>query len=187
MSKIFIIHGTEGHPKENWFPWLKEELEQLGHTVTVPQFPSPPIVPSKVEEWFAVFEQYMNALDDNTVIIGHSLGGVFSLRILEKLSSPIKAAVFVGTPVGIKPILNYERDMSFSGFDFDWDKIKLNANKHVVYQSDDDPYVSLGNGEELAERLGVKLDFVPNSGHFNTKAGYNTFEQLLTKLRVEIL
>ncbi|KKS50273.1 MAG: hypothetical protein UW01_C0001G0132 [Candidatus Nomurabacteria bacterium GW2011_GWA2_43_66] len=22
----FIFHGTEGHPQENWFPWLKKEL-----------------------------------------------------------------------------------------------------------------------------------------------------------------
>jgi len=23
---VFIIHGADGHPKENWFPWLKSEL-----------------------------------------------------------------------------------------------------------------------------------------------------------------
>jgi hypothetical protein len=22
----FIFHGTEGHPQENWFPWMKEKL-----------------------------------------------------------------------------------------------------------------------------------------------------------------
>ena len=47
-----------------------------------------------------------------------------------------------------------------------------------MYHSDNDPYVSLGNGEKLAEKLGVRLSFVPQAGHFNTKAGYTTFEAL---------
>lgn len=176
---IFIIHGTEGHSEENWFPWLKQELEKSGHKVFVPQFPSPPVVASKISEWFDVWKDYQNYIDESTIIIGHSLGGLFTLRILEKLNKPIKAAVFVGTPIGIKPILNMERDESFSGFSFDWDSIRKNARNFVVFHSDNDPYVSLENGQELSEKLGVELTFVPNAGHFNAKAGYFKFEKLL--------
>jgi esterase/lipase len=39
--KVFIIHGVGGYPEENWFPWLKAELENRGHEVHVPQFPTP--------------------------------------------------------------------------------------------------------------------------------------------------
>jgi predicted alpha/beta-fold hydrolase len=38
VTNIFIFHGTEGHPKENWFPWLKSELEAKDYNVIVPQF-----------------------------------------------------------------------------------------------------------------------------------------------------
>jgi predicted alpha/beta hydrolase family esterase len=41
MANIFIIHGSYGNPDENWFPWLKKELEQEGHKVFVPKFPTP--------------------------------------------------------------------------------------------------------------------------------------------------
>ena len=183
---IFIFHGTEGYPEENWFPWLKQELKQKGYNVIVPQFPTPPVVPAKISEWFDVFENYKQYIKENTILIGHSLGGLFTLRILEKLEKPILAAFFIGTPIGIQPIGNYERDNSFSGFNFDWGKIKNKAMNFVVFHSDNDPYVVLENGKKLAKNLGVKLSFVPNAGHFNKNAGYTKFEILRDKV-LEIL
>ncbi len=178
MATVCIFHGTEGFPEENWFPWLKQELEQQGHTVIVPQFPSPPVVAAKIDEWFQVLKPYEEQIDEDTIFIGHSLGGIFTLRVLEKLQHPVKAAFFVGTPIGVRPIANYERDEAFSGFSFDWHTIKTKAKQFVVFHSDTDPNVGLGNGEELAKQLGVELTFVPNAGHFNTKAGYKEFPLL---------
>ena len=185
-TNIFIFHGTEGYPEENWFPWMKQELEQKGNKVFVPQFPTPPIVPAKINEWFDVLKKYEQYIDENSILIGHSLGGIFLLRVLEKLNHPIKAAFFVGTPIGVRPILNFYRDSAFSGFDFNWEEIKKKAQNFVVFQSDTDPYVGLENGKKLAENLGVELSFVPNAGHFNKKAGYLKFEQLEDKV-LEIL
>ena len=142
-TNVFIFHGTEGHPKENWFPWLKKELKQNHCNVMIPQFPSPPVVAAKIDEWFAVLKDYERYINENTIIVGHSLGGVFTLRVLEKLKTPIKAALLVGTPIGIRPVLNFNRDKSFSGFEFNWDAIKGNAKSFTVYHSDTDPYVDL--------------------------------------------
>lgn len=179
MKNAIIIHGTEGHPRENWFPWLKKELEGKGFQVSVPQFPSPPVIAAKISKWFDVLKDYEDQIDEETVLVGHSLGGVFTLRILEKIKQPVQAAFFVGTPIGIKPILNFDRDEAFSGFTFDWEAIKKNSKKFVVYHSDSDPYVGLENGKELAKKLGVSLSFIPNAGHFNKAAGYTEFPVLL--------
>jgi uncharacterized protein len=182
-TNVFIFHGTEGHPEENWFPWLKKELEQRNCTVFVPQFPSPAGKPAKISEWFNVLKNFEKHIKENSILIGHSLGGIFTLRLLEKLAHPVKEAVFVGTPIGIRPILNFDRDKGFSGFDFDWVKIKKNAQHCAVYQSDDDPYVGLENGKELAKHLGIGLSFIPNAGHFNEKAGYTRFDALLADIQ----
>jgi hypothetical protein len=182
-SNVFIFHGTEGYPEENWFPWLKEKLKEKGCKVFVPQFPSPPVIPSKISEWFEVLKDYEQDINENTILIGHSLGGVFALRLLEQLKHPVRAVFLVGTPIGVKPIANYDRDNSFSGFDFDWEKIKSNSKSFTVFHSDNDPYVSLGNGEQLAKELGVELTFIPNAGHFNKEAGYTSFADLLEKVR----
>lgn len=180
-TNVFIFHGTEGHPGENWFPWLKQELEKRNCNVFVPQFPSPPVVAAKISEWFGVLKNYGQYINGNTVLIGHSLGGKFALRVLETLEHPIKAAFFVGTPIGVPPVANNERDNAFTANDFDWDSIKKKARHFVVFQSDDDPYVGLENGKELAEYLGVGLSFVPGAGHFNKSAGYTKFEALCEK------
>ena len=163
MKNAFLFHGTEGYPEENWFPWLKQELEKLGYKVYVPHFPSPPIIPAKIAEWFDVLEKYEQHINKDTILIGHSLGGIFTLRLLEKLEHPVKAAIFVSTPIGVRPILNYDRDNSFSGFSFDWNTITKKAKYFLAFQSDDDPYVSLGNGEQLTKHLNVVLNFVPNA------------------------
>jgi len=186
MKNIFIFHGTEGHPKENWFPWMKEKLTAEGCEVFVPQFPSPPIIPAKISEWYDVLKNYEQNINENTIIIGHSLGGKFALRVLENLKHPIKAAYFVGTPIGIPPIANNERDNAFTDNNFDWQKIKNNAKHFDVFQSDNDPYVGLDNGKKLAKHLGVELSFIPNAGHFNAKSGYTQFPLLLEKIKTTI-
>lgn len=182
MKNAFIFHGTEGYPEENWFPWLKKELEKKGYQVFVPQFSTPPIVPAKIADWFDVLKNYEQHISEETILIGHSLGGIFTLRVLEKLKQPVKAVLLVGTPIGIRPIQNIDRDNSFSGFTFDWESIKKKAHQFVVFHSDTDPYVGLANGQKLAKNLGVKLNFVPNAGHFNAKAGYLKFEKLLEEI-----
>ena len=180
-STIFIFHGTAGYPQENWFPWLKQELKKDGHEVIVPQFPTPK--GQSLENWLKVIKPYRKIINSDTIIIGHSLGGTFSLKLLELLETPIRAAVLIGTPIGIKPIENYYNDNLFCSFIFDWQKIRNNAKQFLVYHSDNDPYVSLANGQQLAKKLDAKLTFIPNAGHFNSKAGYTKFNNLLDKLK----
>lgn len=177
---VFIFHGTAGNPQENWFPWLKEKLEEKNYAVFIPQFPTPE--GQSLEAWFAVLENYEQYINEETILIGHSLGGMFTLRLLEKLPHKVKAAFFVGTPIGVKPILNYTNDYNFGGFDFRFDVIKNKADNFVVFQSDNDPFVGQANGQELARALDVPLDLVPGAGHFNTPAGYTKFEKLWEKL-----
>lgn len=178
---VFIFHGTGGHPAENWFPWLKKELEEIGITVYVPHFPTPE--GQSVAAWLKVLEPYRKYITRNSIFVGHSLGGVFLLHLLPLIPYKVKAAFFVGMPIGIRPILNYERDSAFGSFDFKWDEIRKKAGLFAVYHSDNDPYVGLENGRELAKRLDTQLTFIPNAGHFNKKSGYLEFDKLLEKLK----
>ncbi len=93
MANIFIIHGTAGHPKENWFPWLKNELEKIGCNLIIPQFPTPEN--QTPETWFKIFDQHKKEYTKETILVAHSLGGAFALRILEQCPVRIKAAFLI--------------------------------------------------------------------------------------------
>lgn len=176
----FIFHGTGGYPDENWFPWLKEKLEEKGYEVFVPQFPTPE--GQSFDAWMTILAGY-KPINENSIVVAHSLGCIFLLRLLEHLPHKIRAAFFVSGIVGVQPIKNYVGDTAFSGgFDFDWATIKTKADHFAVFHSDNDPYVALANGQKLADNLGIELTFVPNAGHFNATAGYTQFPELWSKL-----
>ena len=180
MATAFIFHGTAGHPQENWFPWLREELEKRGCSVIVPQFPTPQ--GQTLENWRSVFERYAADFAQDTILVAHSLGGAFALRVLERSGVRIRAAFLVATPIGVLPIKNYDGDRLFIGKPFDWKKIRQRCGKFVVFHSDDDAMVSVGNGVELARNLDAELVRLPHAGHFNAKAGYLKFDLLLEKM-----
>lgn len=178
MATVFIFHGIQGSAEENWFPWLKGELLRRGHTVIVPSFPHAD-VPS-LREWREHFAQYEEEITLSTVLIGHSLGAAFALRLLEEMHSPVRATFLVAAVYGE---MGNEFDPLMQGFvsgGFDWKKVKENAGHVAVLHSDCDPYIAQEKGEALAQTLGVSLTLVPGAGHFNSAAGYAQFPLLLS-------
>lgn len=176
--KAIIIHGTEGSPEGNWFPWLKDELEILEVEVSVPRFPTPEN--QSLENWMKVIDDY--SIDEDTILIGHSLGPAFILSLLEKYKAKAAFLVagFVGS-IGAEPYDTYNK--SFCMKDFDWDKIKQNCKKFVVINGEDDPYVPLEKGRELAEKLGTDIFVIKNAGHLNEESGFTRFDFLLEKIK----
>jgi predicted alpha/beta hydrolase family esterase len=183
MTNVFIIHGAYGDPEENWFPWLKFELEKLDCRIFIPEFPTPKN--QSLENWLKVFENYTKYLSENSIVVGHSLGPAFLLSVLEKLDKPITAAFFVSGFTGLlnRPI--DEINKTFVDKRFDWQKIKQNCRKFYIFHSDNDSYVPLEKAEQLAKNLNINVILVKNAGHFNEEAGYTKFELLLAKIRDE--
>ncbi len=179
MANVFIIHGSYGHPQENWFPWLKSELEKLDCKVFAPEFPTPE--KQSLKSWLKVFEDYKQYLDENSVVIGHSTGCAFLLNVLEKSKSHIKAAFFISGFLKLKN--NLEINKSFTDRVFNWNKIKKSCKHFYVFHSDNDPHIPLHKAQKLAKTIGVNVILVKNAGHFNEKSGYKKFDLLLEKVK----
>jgi len=177
--KAFIIHGTYGNSDENWFPWLKEQLEKERYQVFIPKFPTPE--EQSLDNWKKVLNEYPD-IDNNTILIGHSLGPAFILDILEK--NKAKAAFFVSGFIGLLDNEKFDViNRSFTDRNFNWEAIKENCPKFVMFHSNNDPYVPLKKAEELAQLLGIGVNVISDAGHFNKSSGYTTFPQLLETIR----
>lgn len=180
----FIIHGAYGNSQENWFPWLKKMLEEKGVKVYAPDFPTPE--GHTLNNWMKFFDNYISALKETSIIIGHSMAPAFILSVLEKIDFQIKAAFFVAPFIGKLGLPLDELNMTFTEKDFNWDKIKQNCKRFYIYSSDNDEYVPLEKGKELYDILKTDFNVITNAGHFNKKAGYSTFPRLLEDILLEI-
>lgn len=178
MANIIIIHGTGGNPEGNWFPWLKTELEKSGHRVYVPRFPTPRN--QSIETWLNVFASYEIYLNENAIVVGHSLGVAFLLAVIEKLDHPIKAAYLVSGFIGLINNPGFdELNRTFTVRNFNWTKIKHNCDRFYVISSNNDPFVPIQKGDDLARNLNIKPIILDGAGHINRDSGYAKFDLLL--------
>lgn len=179
MKRVLILHGWGADSSSNWFPWLKQQLEQKGIEVYCPDLPNSQ--QPKQSEWLAAIRKTVGSFDSTLSIIGHSLGAVAVPRILETLSEKekIDKAILVS---GFSQNVGIAEINDFFQKPFDWKKIRQKAKHFTVINSDDDPYVPLEFGEAVAKELGVKLTVEHKAGHINLGTGYFKYERVLQLL-----
>lgn len=183
MHSYLIIHGTGGSPEGNWFPWLKSELEKAGHNVICPQFPKPEN--HSYETWNSKFLEIRNQLQEPLTIIGHSLGAIFCLRLLEEGLTKAKACILV-CPFNQNLGIEYYDSLNWSFIkeNLNYNNISLNCSKFNLFAGSNDPYVPLLLSEEIAKSLGTTLSIIPNGGHLNEEFGFTESKFLSQTLNI---
>lgn len=94
--KVLILHGFTGRADKEFIPWLKIELEKRGYDVQAPQMPNTD-APTEEEQVSFVLESC--SIDENTVLVGHSLGGVVAMKVIEKIGNNVAGLVLVAPAV----------------------------------------------------------------------------------------
>lgn len=184
-TRAFLIHGANGSPNENWFPWLIDKLNALGVEAIAPQFPIEDR--QSLQSWLEVFDQYLPVLDRNTVFVTHSLGAAFVLNLLQIYKARVRACFFVAPFVGDLGLPEFDGiNGTFTKRSFDWPTIKGSCKAFYVYSSDDDPYVKLDKGEFITDRLGARMKVIESAGHFNRQSNYTIFPDLLSDIMREL-
>lgn len=178
MRTALFIHGTNGTSSNHWFPWLKKELESRGYTVIAPDFPIGP--DQNFESWYSTFKSVASKLDRDSIIVAHSMGVPFALKIIERSLLPYEACFFVG---GFFEPYNDDEDAkvtaSFVSEPFDFAQIRKNCKRFFIYASEDDDVVHVKLSENLADNLNEDPILFDDAGHFTEEDGYTEFEDLL--------
>ena len=184
IKRVFIIHGWEGSPKNCWFPWLKKELEKKDFKVFIPSMPNPE--EPKINAWVNTLKKIINP-DENTFLIGHSIGCQTIMRYLEQLKENQKVCgvIFVAGFFNL-PNLKTDEEKEIAKpwlkTPINTDKIKIHTKKFIAIFSDDDPDVPLSDSEIFREKLGAKIIIESNKGHFSDDARIKELPIVLKEL-----
>lgn len=169
MSKrIFIIHGWDGHPDEQWFPWLKKELEQRGFEVYVPQMPK--TEEPGIDTWVPYLKELVGQPDQDAYFVGHSIGSQAVFRYLETLNVKVGGVVSVAGWFTLRPESLENADVAriakpWQRTPINKEIIKQNAGKIIAIFSDNDKYVGLDNVAIFKNELGAETIVLHNKGH----------------------
>ncbi len=162
-SNFVVLHGFTSSPDKGFKPWLKKELEKRGHGVSVPKLPGAdnPDVYKQAE-----YVLKNCSFDRNTVLVGHSLGSVVALKVLEKLEKPIKRLVLAAgfSEPGFKDQKRpFEETFDWK---FDFEKIRNNAGEIIILRAKNDSAVPSERADKLKEQIGGTIvDFKAEDDH----------------------
>lgn len=179
QKKLIIVHGWEGSPERDWLPWLKGEMERKGWEVLVPAMPN--AAEPKVSEWVPSLAQASGKVDENTFMVGHSLGCITILRFLDNLpeNASIGGAILVA---GFDNALKHRELVSFFEAPINWEKAKRKCAKFVSIHSEDDSAVPVDNSVRLKNNLDAKKIVVNGYGHFAGDNGVTSLPLVLQEL-----
>lgn len=165
MKNAIILHGTEGSSHDNWFPWLKDQLESHGYHTWVPDLPRAD-APS-VERYNAyILDHVPFEIGEETILVGHSSGAVAILGLLQALSQDIvvRASYLVGA---FKDDLGWDQLKELFSHPFEFEEIKTRSSLWYFLHSDNDPYCPLEHAEYLHQQIGGDLIVLPGQKHFS--------------------
>ncbi len=174
-QKALLIHGFEGSPEANEFPYLKRELEAAGFTVVAPKLEDADH--PTVESWTKQLVPLVQQLGPDDVVMGHSLGAKAAILALLKAKKKIKHLFLIAGTLGklSKPQRAFfDRewpDSDNAALEKFWNApASLNqasrlAGEVTAVLSEDDPFVLKETHEKLPRSWNVL--FWQGYGHFD--------------------
>jgi leucyl-tRNA synthetase len=138
--RYVILHGYKSGPDKHFHPWLKDKLEALGNEVIVPELPNAD--DPDISEQVAYVKENIELTED-TILVGHSLGTIVAMKLLENLDHSVRStyliAPYVDTDFADGKTRGYEDTTEWS---FDMDAIHSSTGPLINVRPAEDTSIS---------------------------------------------
>jgi len=161
---------------DDWKGWLGKGLGE-GWEVLVPKMPNG--ANARYVEWCIWLERCLPFIDNDVVLIGHSLGGIFLAKYLAEHEMPkkVKATILIAAPFD-----DTDTEESLTDFALPADLSRVPEQSGAVYlvHSQDDPVVPFAQVKKYQEAWPTaRTSFFTDKQHFNQ----STFPELVALIQ----
>ena len=170
-EKVLLLHGWGGSDYPHWQSWLAGELARDYGQVAFPLLDNPHF-PTK-SRWVKQVKKLLKEFDPD-VVICHSLANTLWFHLCnEGKIKKVKRLLLVSPP---RNDLDFDTIKSFFPVDPPQD---LYAEKAMIVNSDNDPYLNVDEAEKLQKTLGIEMKTLVNAGHINAESDFGEWPWLL--------
>ena len=179
MKNVLLIHGFNGIPKI--FQYFKEELQKSDYNVIMPEFPVREEI--TVEGYFKVLDRYKEFLNENLIVVAHSIGNPMFIKYISK--NGLKVGKYIS-------LAGFSKDFFNEGKDVLNEKVKLTIltdkelndaktminEKYSIY-SDSDHLVPFELLEQYCKDINSGAIPMKDIGHMGKKSGLEKLPKVI--------
>ena len=170
MAQVIVVHGYTASPEENWFPWIAQKAIKAGVSLKVLRLD--PSETPVLNVWMKQMDAQIDALNENSILIAHSLGCIAALHYLsqklqhQNIKALVLAAGFngrLGRLEQVNPFIDAAK--------IDFDLLKQQVEHRVVIYSKGDERVQPEFSLAQAKSLDAQVIEARHQGHFIDSEG----------------
>ena len=177
--RLFVVHGYQAQVDSHWFQWLCQQFPDVEtHIVALPDPHHP-----QLSAWLSALQAAIGQVDEQTVIVAHSLGCVTTLRFLSEQTEAAALGGLVLVAGFAEPLVNLPELNGFNREALHWSAVKKHSRNSLVMLSEDDTVVAPEATERLANALHAPLLRLNHRGHFMRQNGCDTLPEVAQWLR----